>query len=71
MGSLIELEEFVGQDWVRTYQGELTAEVLSDAIAWATTPRPTPAPLEHYSWDVCGKDTAEFFRSILDNHPEN
>jgi beta-1,4-mannosyltransferase len=65
IGSLIEIEQEAGSEWVRTYQNGLTAEVLADAILWATAPRLTRAPLESYSWEACGRETSEFYRSIV------
>jgi beta-1,4-mannosyltransferase len=62
IGTLTEIEQVVGHSWVRTYQDVLTAEILADAIGWARTPRHESAPLDHYNWEDCGKETAEFYR---------
>ena len=63
-GTLIELAELVGPEWVRTYPDTLTPEILADALQWAAQPRPTPAPLDHFDWDSSGKATADFLRAI-------
>ena len=63
-GSLVEVAEEVGPAWVRTYTGTLTPEILTAAIQWAAQPRPTPAPIDHHDWEVCGKKTADFLRAI-------
>lgn len=68
-GSLIELAQNVGPEWVRTYPETLTPEILADAIAWAAKPRPNPAPLESYNWERCGKETAEFLHAVAFPQP--
>ena len=69
-GSLTELAQTVGPEWVRTYPESLTSEILADAIVWAATPRPSPAPLESYGWQRCGKETAEFLHAIAFKQPQ-
>jgi hypothetical protein len=69
-GSLTELAQTVGPEWVRTYPESLTPEILADAIVWAAKPRPSPAPLESYSWERCGKETAEFLRAVAFKQPQ-
>ena len=43
-GSLPELQMRVGSEWVRTYDGELTAAILKDAAAWAKSRKSRIAP---------------------------
>lgn len=69
LGAMPELQESIGTEWVRTYDGAFTADVLHAAIDWArSTPRPAVAPLDALDWstiaqqtvcaynDVCGRD---------------
>jgi glycosyltransferase involved in cell wall biosynthesis len=64
-GSMGELRRDVGDAWVRTYAGEVAADVLRDAILWAVdTPRPAPAPLDRFDWRAIGQQTADVFRSL-------
>lgn len=64
LGTMGELQALVGPDWVRTYDGELTPDVLTDAIAWAE-PRPAGAPdLEALDWTAIAKRTLAFYRVV-------
>ena len=39
MGSLPEVQQLVGEDWVRLYEGSLSHTHLAEAIGWAAAPR--------------------------------
>jgi len=55
-GALAELQAQVGDTWVRCYDGDLSAEVLADALAWAReTPRPAEAPLHAFAWPTIAR----------------
>jgi beta-1,4-mannosyltransferase len=65
IGSLPELRETVGTDWVYLYQGEFSQGVLVDFIAWMRqTKRDEVAPLDYYAWNRIGRDLGEFIESI-------
>lgn len=50
-GAMAELRRAVGEAWVRTYKGALTARELAAALAWARAPRPAArAPLDALAW---------------------
>ena len=52
----------VGTDWVLTYTGPLSAEVLADALLRARRPRSAPAPdLSHRRWSVGAADHVEAY----------
>ncbi len=54
IGSMAELRDSIGQDWVRLYDGELSAETISSAIQWAKARQVGQndhAPLEALDWD--------------------
>lgn len=64
LGAMGELQGIVGTDWVRTYQGELTPAVLSDAIGW-TSRRPVGGPdLEALDWTAIARRTLAFYRAV-------
>lgn len=65
MGTLVEVERAVGAPWVRTYPDQLDVQTLSNAIAWAASPRGGRAPLGYFDWDTNARSTAAFFRSLL------
>ncbi|TPX05823.1 glycosyltransferase, partial [Schumannella luteola] len=53
LGSLVELAGQVGEDWVRTFDEELNAADLGDALEWATRGnRPPGVPLGPLEWDT-------------------
>jgi glycosyltransferase involved in cell wall biosynthesis len=62
-GSLVDLEEHVGPEWVSTYDGPLRTEVLECALA-AVPPTGT-APLERYDWAEIGRATVDAYRSVV------
>lgn len=64
-GSLIELQEQVGKDWVYLYEGELTSQVLRDSLQWLReTPRKNAPDLSTHNWDVIGTNMASFLREL-------
>ena len=65
-GAMSELKEQVGADWVRTYAGALTPEILSEAMSWAeTTDRPSRAPLDDLDWPRLGRQTAALYHRVV------
>jgi beta-1,4-mannosyltransferase len=65
IGSLPELREAVGSDWIYLYHGEFNRSVLVDFIAWMRkTGRGEVAPLDPYSWSRVGRDLGEFIELI-------
>jgi glycosyltransferase involved in cell wall biosynthesis len=67
-GALSELHQAVGSDWIRLYEGDLTATTLEDAIQWTNARRcPTERvmPLnDDFSWDRIGKLTIQAMQSV-------
>jgi hypothetical protein len=59
-----ELQGVVGADWVRTYDGALTREVLREALAWAerSTGRPN---LDRLDWTAIARQTLELYRTVV------
>jgi beta-1,4-mannosyltransferase len=65
IGSLPELRETVGADWIYLYHGEFNEGVLVDFIAWIRrTKRGQVAPLDSYAWSRIGRDLGEFIELI-------
>jgi beta-1,4-mannosyltransferase len=59
-GSMAELQQVVGRDWVRVFDGDLQTEDLRAALDWAAQPRTSP-PLAEFSWSTIGRLTAEAY----------
>jgi beta-1,4-mannosyltransferase len=65
IGSLPELREGVGADWLYLYEGEFNQEVLVNFIQWMRkTKRSALAPLDSYAWSRIGRDLGNFIESI-------
>ncbi|MEM9806505.1 MAG: glycosyltransferase [Cyanobacteria bacterium P01_D01_bin.56] len=64
-GSFIDLKASVGQDWLLTYTGELTATDLEQAVQWATGKNRSTAPLSNLEWDTIAQQTIQFYRQVL------
>ncbi|WP_414564042.1 MULTISPECIES: glycosyltransferase family 4 protein [unclassified Anabaena] len=73
-GSMKELQEQVGIEWVKLYPGELTTEVLATALDWAIQgERSLQANLENLEWSGLAKQTIQYFENICTkkNHSES
>ena len=67
LGALAELAEMIGTDWVRLYDGELSPEIIRDAIDWFKRRQAgsdAHAPLEDLNWDGIAEATIRAFQSI-------
>lgn len=65
LGSMAELQSAVGSNWVRTYEGELTADVLREATAWALhETRGRRAPLDDFDWSSVARQTVAAYRAV-------
>jgi beta-1,4-mannosyltransferase len=64
-GAMADLAAAVGDAWVRTYEGELTTNVLRDAVWWARQRRPLQAPLDDLSWDRVAQQTHYVYRALM------
>jgi beta-1,4-mannosyltransferase len=65
IGSLPELREAVGSEWIYLYDGEFSQSVLVNFVAWMRrTKRDEIAPLDSYAWSRIGRDLAEFIELI-------
>jgi len=66
LGALSELRTEVGEDWVRTYDGNLTANELEAALDWALhTKRPNSPSLTEYEWPIVARQTLGAFQAIV------
>ena len=64
-GSMAEMRQAVGAEWVRTYEGALTGEVLRNAMAWAReTPRDPDRLLDDLDWDEIGRQTVAAYEAV-------
>jgi beta-1,4-mannosyltransferase len=65
-GSLTELRELTGREWVRTYTGVLSPSELSSAMSWAIeTERPAAPDLGDLEWSRIATATLTAYRTVL------
>jgi beta-1,4-mannosyltransferase len=64
LGAMGELQELVGGDWVRTYEGNLTPQILGEAIDWARRPRARSPNLSPLDWKGIAEETLAFYRAL-------
>jgi beta-1,4-mannosyltransferase len=65
LGSLPELQEVVGSDWLRLYDGELKPENLEMAIEYRVSQcHSTPPNLSELDWERIGSETETFLRHL-------
>jgi beta-1,4-mannosyltransferase len=68
LGGMQELSRYAGDEWVRTFDGELSPEVLREALLWATeTPRDEPPLLEELDWQKIAVLTVRCYRALLED----
>ena len=68
LGAMAELQNSVGSNWVRTYEGELNPAILAEAMDWALTEkRGQRAPLDDLDWSSIARQTIAAYRTITGN----
>ncbi len=72
MGSLPELRDDVGKEWMFLYDGQLTGKVLMDFRDWMLgTKRDSAAPLDAYDFARVGSDLHGFLQKIAAAEPRH
>ncbi len=67
LGSLVELAQQLGEEWVRTFPGELTPHDLADALEWAGDAARSPEPpLDPLAWDAVARRTLAAYTAVRD-----
>ncbi|MEM9156200.1 MAG: glycosyltransferase [Cyanobacteria bacterium P01_F01_bin.33] len=67
-GSLPELQSHLGEQWVKLYRGELTAQTIAEAVEWAKSISERPerhVDFRDYEWDQIAMNTAAFYYELL------
>lgn len=67
LGTMRELQERFGKDWLRVYKGDLDNAELSEAINWATHTHRSPLDLTGLDWPSLALQTRVIYDSILDS----
>jgi glycosyltransferase involved in cell wall biosynthesis len=66
LGSMGDLRSDFGDEWVRTYSGEISPGILESALEWAARRRPAVCeiPVE-YRWESIRSQTIRFYKEVL------
>ena len=64
-GALAELSDEIGNDWIVTYDGDLTAAILVRALERSISMRGKVAPLESLEWPLIARQTRDIYRSLI------
>lgn len=66
LGAMQELQQQLGEDWVRLFEGDLTPDGLAQALEWSVAAgRPGRADLRPLEWDAIATQTLSAYRKIL------
>lgn len=66
LGAMRELQEQLGDEWVRLFEGDLTADELTRALEWSVASgRSERADLRPLAWDAIAAQTIAAYRKIL------
>lgn len=63
-GAMTELQTWVGSDWVKVYENELTPNLLKESLEWIQKPRSQQAPLEQLDWERLSYETIKFYQKL-------
>ncbi|SFR72280.1 Glycosyltransferase involved in cell wall bisynthesis [Agromyces sp. CF514] len=66
LGAMRELQEQVGAEWVRCYEGEFDGDELARTLEWAAIPRSDRAPLDRLDWGAIARRTVDAYRWVRD-----
>ena len=70
MGSLPELQQLVGMDWVRLYDGLISQSHIVEAVTWMAAPR-RALNMNPFSWPQIARETVGFYRSLKSRSGES
>jgi beta-1,4-mannosyltransferase len=63
-GAMGELQALAGEEWVRTYEGELTAPLLDDALGWASRRTAVSPDLSTLEWRAIAEETLALYEAV-------
>jgi len=64
LGSIPELQHFVGPQWVRLFDGRISHAQLREALTWLRAPRGALPDLNAFSWPRIATETLGLYRSL-------
>lgn len=65
LGSMSDLRNDFGAEWVHTFSGNLDARTVEQALAWAATPRASACSIpDNYNWLNIRSETIQFYKQV-------
>jgi beta-1,4-mannosyltransferase len=66
LGAMSELQADYGDEWVRTFSGQLDEHVLEKGLQWAEQSRSPVCPVqEEYNWQSIRSNTVRFYETVI------
>ena len=66
LGSMGELRDDFGSDWVHTFSGKFDGGTLERSLEWSSQPRPRECPMpDKYNWESIRAQTVRFYRQVV------
>jgi beta-1,4-mannosyltransferase len=66
LGAMSELQADYGDEWVRTFSGQIDEHVLEKGLQWAEQPRsPVCSVPEEYNWRSIRSHTVQFYETVI------
>jgi glycosyltransferase involved in cell wall biosynthesis len=66
LGSMRDLRNDFGGEWVRTFPGEIDAAKIESALAWTGESRPSQCRMpDEYLWENIRSQTLRFYREVM------
>ncbi len=66
LGSIPEVAQQIGSDWITLFDGRFDANVLGKAVRWLRqSKRSAPPNLSAQDWDTIGKDVSRFLGDLV------
>lgn len=66
LGSMGNLKDDFGPEWVQTFSGDIDSPTLESALSWAALPRTSLCPMpETYRWESIRSRTLRFYSEVM------
>jgi beta-1,4-mannosyltransferase len=66
LGAMSELQADFGEEWVQTYTGDLSPQILKRCLEWASLDRlPVCSMPDKYDWNHIRSETVRFYRQVV------
>jgi glycosyltransferase involved in cell wall biosynthesis len=63
-GSVVELQDSVGNRWIKLFKKNMRSSDIEEAINWAKSVKRNKCEMKHLSWSDISKSTLSFFKKV-------